>query len=565
MKTIAAELAYFLRGRARQNLKVLTLYGVFLVTMILVYASLFRFFMWHIEGREFSIIAGIYWVITVMTTLGFGDITFHSDPGYVFAAVVTISGVVFLLILLPFGLISLFIAPWIEQRLRYRPVFELPETTRGHILIFGIDPITRAFIRKLQARKIPFVVVIADYDQALRLEEQEGFKVVCGSPTDALVLAGLRVPAARYVVANLSDPENANICLTIRSLCQTPIVALCDAPEHSDLLRLAGANQVIPLTRILGRYLATRGTTRGATAHILDAFGSLQIAEIAVHGTPFAGQTLEQACIRQLTGLSVIGLWERGSFTVPNRDSVLGEKSLVMLAGTRAQLAALEKLAGEDPGEELVFILGHGRIGCAAASFLERRPIPFILVDRQESTACSDHVPVLGDATGRHTLKKAGIERASGVIITTNDDSTNIFLTLASRHLQPHIRIVARANSEENVDQLYAAGADFVVSNASVGASILMNLLEHKESAFLTEGVTVFRRPLPQALNGKTIQDSRLRTLTGCSIIALDPPGGGEQLVSPPPETRLETGMTLLLIGSLEQEQLFNSTFPPAR
>jgi len=75
----------------------------------------------RLEGREYSFIAGIYWVITVMTTLGFGDITFHSDPGYIFAGIVTLSGVLFLLILLPFGMVSLFLAPWIENRLRYRP------------------------------------------------------------------------------------------------------------------------------------------------------------------------------------------------------------------------------------------------------------------------------------------------------------------------------------------------------------------------------------------------------------------------------------------------------------
>ncbi len=565
MKSIASELAYFLRGRARKNLKVLLLYCGFLLVMILVYALMFRYLMWHLEGREFSFIAGAYWTITVMTTLGFGDITFHSDPGYIFAAIVTISGVVFLLIILPFGLISLFLAPWIEQRLRYRPTFELPPQTSGHILIFGVDPVTQALIRKLQSRKLLFVVVSADYEQALHLEEQEGFKVVYGSSSDAQVLTGLRVEAARYVIANLSDPDNTNLCLTIRSLCETPIAAMVNEPEHVKLLRLAGATQVIPLKKILGRYLGTRATTRGALAHVLDSFGSLQIAEIPVYGTPFAGKTLVEAQIRQQTGLAVIGLWERGEFTTPNRDSILGERTLLVLAGTRDQLATLEQLTGEVTEDELIFILGHGRIGCAAASFLDRKPIPFILVDREENPSCDQHVAVYGDATGRRTLNQAGIERASGVIVTTNDDSTNIFLTLTSRHLHPHIRIVARANCDENVDQLYAAGADFVVSNASVGASILMNLLEHKESAFLTEGIAVFRRPLPAALAGKTIADSRLRPQTGCSIVAIEPPEGAETLVSPAPDTRLEAESGLILIGTPEQEQTFDRLFSPGR
>lgn len=561
MKSISAELAYFFRGRARQNLKVLFYYCAFLLALVLVYATIFRYLMWQLEGREFSFIAGIYWVITVMTTLGFGDITFHSDLGYIFAALVTITGVVFLLIILPFGMISLFLAPWIEHRLRYHPTLELPAETAGHVLIFGIDPVTRSLIRKLKNRQIPFVVVTPDYQQALRLEEEENLRVVCGSSVDRQVLAKVRVEQARHVIANLSDPENANLCLTVRSLTKTPIAAIANEPEHAELLRLAGANQVIPLPKILGRYLAIRATTCGATAHVLDSFGQLQIAEIPVYSTPFANQTLEQARIRQQTGLAVVGLWERGNLQFPSRDSILDPDALMILAGTREQLALMEQLAGEQPEDELVFILGHGRIGCAAAAFLEHKPVPFLLIDQQINPDCSEHIPVIGDATGRHLLRQAGIDRARGVIVTTNNDNTNIFLTLSSRHSNPHIRIVARANDDANVDQLYAAGADFVVSNASVGANILNNILESKESVFLSEGISVFRRRLPAELVGKTIAESQIRPRIGCSIVALEPADGGEPIIVPPPEQLLEEGMGLILIGGPQQEELFSQTY----
>jgi Trk K+ transport system NAD-binding subunit len=559
MKAIAAELAFFLRGRARKNIKVLVTYCAFLAGVILIYAVVFRFLMWHLEGREFSFIAGIYWTITVMTTLGFGDITFHSDPGYIFAAVVTVSGVIFLLIILPFGFVSLFLAPWIEHRLRYQPTYELPAETTDHVIIFGIDAISRALIRKLQARGLPFVVVTPHHDQAARLETEDGMRVVCGSPTDVKVIAAVRAARARHIVVNLSDPENVNICLTVRGHCQTPIAAVVNEQEHVGLLRLAGANRVVPLHKILGRYLAVRATTCGALAHILDSFGELEIAEMPVHGTPFAGLTLQDAHIRQRTGLSVIGIWERGKFTVPTRQSVLAESALMVLAGTREQLQSLERLTGEAEEEDLVFILGHGRIGCAAASFLERKPVPFILVDRQENPSCTEHVPIYGDATLRQTLMGAGFERAKGMLVTTNDDNTNMFLTLAGRHMQPHIRVVARANSEENVDQLYAAGADFVVSNASVGANILYNILESKATAFLTEGINVFRRALPAYLIGKTLAGSQIRQRTGCSIVAIEPEDAGETLVSPPPETEFEKGVSLILIGTAEQEEAFDS------
>ncbi|MBE0597270.1 MAG: NAD-binding protein [Desulfuromonadales bacterium] len=554
MKTIAGELAYFVRGRARQNLKVLVLYCVFLLAVILLNALTFRFLMLHLEGREFTLIASVYWTITVMTTLGFGDITFHTDPGYLFASFVTLSGVVFLLILLPFGMVSLFLAPWIENRLRYRPTKGVAPATRGHVVICGLDPVTRALVSKLKARNIPFVVVTDKYEEALRLEEEDGMRVSYGNPADAEVLLKLQVGGARAVIANLNDTDNTNIILTVRSLCRTPLIALVDEPEHAEFLRLAGADQVIPLKKLLGHYLATRATTQGALAHVLDSIGKLLVAELPVHGTPFSGQSLAAAGIRERTGLAVVGMWERGAFTIPGPETILADRAVIVVVGTREHLEELERLTGEKTEEDLVLILGHGRIGCSAATFLDRRPVPFILVDRAVNPLCSEHVAVIGDATARSVLQGASIGEAKGLIVTTNDDGANIFLTLASRHLNPHIRIVSRANREENVDQLYAAGADFVVSNASVGANILMNILEHKESVFLTEGMQVFRFPVPPSMHGTTLRTSRLRSRTGSTVIALEQPGEKEMTILPSPDDLLVKGMSLIMIGSPEQE-----------
>ena len=188
--------------------------------------------------------------------------------------------------------------------------------------------------------------------------------------------------------------------------------------------------------------------------------------------------------------------------------------------------------------------------------------MPFILVDRQENPYCEEHVPIYGDATVRHLLQKSGIDKARGLIVTTNDDNTNIFLTLASRHAHSHIRIVARATVDENVAQLYAAGADFVVSSASVGGSILLNIIESKTSVFLTEGINIFRRPLPAALVGKSIAASHLRERTGCSIVALEGHGKADPVVVPSPETVLQKDDALILIGTPAQEEAFGKLYP---
>ena len=53
------------------------------------------------EGRQESWLTGVYWTLTVMSTLGFGDITFHSDIGRVFSVFVLLSGIILLMIMLP--------------------------------------------------------------------------------------------------------------------------------------------------------------------------------------------------------------------------------------------------------------------------------------------------------------------------------------------------------------------------------------------------------------------------------------------------------------------------------
>ena len=94
MKSFAAQLAHFLRtDTSRQNLRTLArLLGV-LAVIVAVYSFVFHLLMLR-EGREHSWVTGIYWTLTTMSTLGFGDITFSSDLGRVYSICVLLTGTV---------------------------------------------------------------------------------------------------------------------------------------------------------------------------------------------------------------------------------------------------------------------------------------------------------------------------------------------------------------------------------------------------------------------------------------------------------------------------------------
>ena len=114
MKFIASELNFFFQKKTTKiNLKRLLIFVGFLLSVILLFTSLFQVISTY-EGQEHSWIAGLYWTLVTMSTLGFGDIVFHTDLGRIFSATVLVTGVVFLLVMLPFTFIQFFYAPWLE-------------------------------------------------------------------------------------------------------------------------------------------------------------------------------------------------------------------------------------------------------------------------------------------------------------------------------------------------------------------------------------------------------------------------------------------------------------------
>ncbi|HEY6077479.1 MAG TPA: ion channel, partial [Polyangiaceae bacterium] len=214
MKFLVSQLSYLLGQRAaRRDLRGFVNYLAFLAVVIAVFTVLFHVLMEH-EGRNHSWLTGLYWTLTVMTTLGFGDVTFQSDAGRGFSIVVLMSGVVLLLIVLPFAFIRFFYAPWLAAQVRARAPRELGPEVSGHILICHWDPIARGLCERLRLLGIPYFVLEPDAPAAAALY-LEGIPVLSGELDAAATYAAARVGAARAVFANLDDATNTNITLTV--------------------------------------------------------------------------------------------------------------------------------------------------------------------------------------------------------------------------------------------------------------------------------------------------------------------------------------------------------------
>jgi Trk K+ transport system NAD-binding subunit len=543
--------------RTRRNLRQLIKFFLILIFLVCIYSVVFHFLM-DLEERNFSWLTGFYWTLTVMSTLGFGDITFTSDLGRFFSIVVLLSGVVFLLTLLPFTVIQLFYAPWIEAQAKQRAPKELPTKTKDHVVITSYDPVTIALIEKLNTWGQEYVLIVEDIRHALDLSDA-GIRVALGNIDDPETYRRMQVAQAALVVATSRDEINVNIALTVREINEhVPILTTADSVNSVDILHLAGSTRTLQLYEILGRSLSTWTVGGDCRSNIIIQIDELVIAEFPALETPLVGKTLAESRIREDFGLSVVGIWERGQFIIPTAKKMIERTSVLVLAGSRENLAAFDDIysfyhichISTDP----VLIVGGGRVGKAVAKNFKERKMPYLIIEKNPRHVEEDHY-VVGDAADIRTLQKAWIENAPASVITTHDDATNIYLTKYLRGLRPGMQIISRANVDRNVSTLHRAGADFVMSYASLGANAIGNFLKNEGTLMLAEGMDVFRLKAPKSLVGKTLAQSKIREMTECTVVGIKQ--DGVMATSPDPQAPIQDNAELVLIGNIEGGKRF--------
>ncbi|PKN64043.1 MAG: potassium transporter TrkA [Deltaproteobacteria bacterium HGW-Deltaproteobacteria-15] len=562
MKVLGAQLAYLLsQQKSRGNLKTLVKFVFFLLIVILLFAGVFHWIMIKVENQDHSLITGVYWTLTVMSTLGFGDITFHSDIGRIFSLIVLVSGIVLLLIVLPFTFIRFFYAPWLEAQLRTRAPREVPPDTRDHVIICGYDPVARGLIRKLKLLGVPYHVIEPDPSVAASLYD-EGISVVTGEIDNSKTYEALLSSKARLVLANLDDATNTNITLTVREKAtEVPVVTIVENRDSIDILQLAGATHVLPLKQRLGEHLSHRVNAGHAKVHVIGTFRGMLIAESPVHKTPLAGRTIRETRLRHTIGVNVVGIWNRGRLLPAHADTVLSDFSVPVVVGTPEQIANLESfMVIYDTNYSPVLVIGCGNVGYAAASALKQNGISVHIIERDGSllaraSGIADRV-FIGDAADREVLMQAGLVEAPSVIITTNDDATNIYLAVYCRRLEPDLRIVSRVTHERNIEAIHRAGADFVLSFASLGAESVLSILQNRELAVMGEGIEMFHVRVPESIAGKTLGESEIGLRTGLNVIAVQK--GGETITNPQGALVLAAESELIMIGDTAQREEFN-------
>ncbi|QIO21471.1 TrkA family potassium uptake protein [Haloarcula sp. JP-L23] len=523
------------------------LYVVGLAGIMLGYAVAYDYGMSAFENDPRDFLHSLQVVVETFTTTGFGsDAPWESTGMRLLVIVMDITGVVLIFLALPVLLFPLF-----EEAMETEAPSHVERDLSDHIVICHFTPRGETLVTELETWDVDYVIVEPDRDRADDLYD-EGYHVINADPQSVEGLKQARLESARALVADASDQVNTSIVLTAREVDEAVrTVSVVEEPNRAKYHDLAGADAVISPRQLLGESLASKVTT-GVSTTLGDDFEigvDFDIAELPIHrGSDLVGTTLAESGIREETGVNVIGAWFRGQFvSPPDPDAELDGSTVLLVSGTAAQLERLKSktlssVRGFRRGQTVV--VGYGEVGQTIAEELAVAGVPYTVLDRTEKAG----VDVVGDATEPDDLRAAGVGDARTVILALSEDTDTEFATLVIRDLNPEVEIIARAEETENVKKMYRAGADYVLSLATVSGRMLAStILEDENVISMDQQVEIVRTDAGQ-LAGDTLGEADVRSRTGCTILAIE--RNGAVLTDLGPDVEVEYGDKLVIAGT---------------
>ncbi|MBE9116453.1 potassium channel protein [Lusitaniella coriacea LEGE 07157] len=227
--------------------------------------------------------------------------------------------------------------------------------------------------------------------------------------------------------------------------------------------------------------------------------------------------------------------------------------------------------------EQHYILCGYGRMGHQIAMEFEAEGIPFVIVESQveevEEARVHGYVVMQGDATLDEYLLDAGIHRADCLVAALPSDAENLYTILSAKTLNPKIRAIARASTEEAIQKLKRAGADAVVSPYVTGGRRLAAAAIRPRVMDFVDGIItgtnrsfyldeIFLDVAICPCVGKTLSEASLRVQSGALVLAIRR-DDGRLIGGPMGETRLKHGDLLICMGTAEQLRKLNRILIP--
>ena len=282
--------------------------------------------------------------------------------------------------------------------------------------------------------------------------------------------------------------------------------------------------------------------------------------------------TLSTVGYGELRPLSEMGRWFSSLLIITNIGLyayAISVLSRYLVDGSfRNMLQDFRIMKKLDKYKNHIIVCGYGRYGSEVCDYFKRVKMPFVIIENNKKTLeilrkKEGLLFLSGDATNDDILEEAGIKRAKALISTLPDDAENVYVVLSARQLNDNLCIVSRSTNKRAERKLLRAGADHIITPERIGGFYMATLIDQPDLVEFFRVVSFetdvdirleeidFER-IPEPFVNKTIKELNIRKNTGANIIGMKQPDG-TYLVNPPPETGVQPGMRLIVLGNKAQ------------
>lgn len=250
---LVAVLIGYWRHFDRASLTAGSLFAVLSVASLLVYAVFGVLYL----GDEFSPpvhdpVTALYFSIVSMSTVGYGDISPHTDAARLFTISIIILGITVFA-----TSISAVVGPLIGGNIRRLMRGRVSHSMRkNHIILAGVSPLAQSLHAALRQRGHDVTVIVPSMDGHPYPPDAD---LLEGDASETAILLQAGAAHARYILAlRQDDSENAFIVMAGREAgaADTKLVALVNAPMYLSKIRRVNPDIVISLQALGSEILA---------------------------------------------------------------------------------------------------------------------------------------------------------------------------------------------------------------------------------------------------------------------------------------------------------------------
>lgn len=133
-------------------------------------------------------------------------------------------------------------------------------------------------------------------------------------------------------------------------------------------------------------------------------------------------------------------------------------------------------------------ICGFGKFGRILKDYLDAQQVETIIIEESDKASDLPEGYIDGKGTEAHTLEKAGIYEAVGLIAGTKDDANNLSILLTAKNLNDRLFTVGRLNEQNNLLLYSSAKPNMTLRNSQLMSdAILTRITKPLVTRFLRE------------------------------------------------------------------------------